>query len=273
MFAAVVRDTRGLVLSDMERFNHFPASPLMTVTYVVEGALHLVPTGCTLAQARTMPPLPPLHVFPPQDGPVSSWSDGPVAVVTLAIYPEAWVKLGLNGSDSAVAQAVANTFCDLQHGDDLSGHCAGQWAGQWVAQWARFCDAVDPLWQEVRGAGGLADWSGSRRLADWSRSIANRAALAGPGRSLRAFERRLRRWSQHSKQSLKFFAEFEDLHRLSRDQPHASLAALATDAGYADQSHMGRAVRRGTGFSPAQLNQHIATNEAFWFYRLLGEHF
>ena len=51
------------------------------------------------------------------------------------------------------------------------------------------------------------------------------------------------------------------------------LASLATDAGYSDQSHMGRAVRGATGFSPAQLNRHIETEEAFWCYRLIGERF
>jgi len=38
-------------------------------------------------------------------------------------------------------------------------------------------------------------------------------------------------------------------------------------------SHMGRVVRQTTGYSPAQLNRLIETDEAFWCYRLLGEHF
>ena len=122
-----MRDTRGATLSDGERFNHFPASPLVTVTYVIEGELHLVPTGCTLSHAQAMPPLARLHVSPPQDGPVSSWSAGQVAVVTLAIYPEAWVKLGLSGADHAVAQTVADTFRNLQQGDDPG------------ELWSRFC--------------------------------------------------------------------------------------------------------------------------------------
>lgn len=49
------------------------------------------------------------------------------------------------------------------------------------------------------------------------------------------------------------------------------LAGLAGDLGFADQSHMGREVRRLTGLSPARLNGLIATHEAFWFYRLLDE--
>ena len=48
---------------------------------------------------------------------------------------------------------------------------------------------------------------------------------------------------------------------------------LAGDAGYSDQSHMGRAVRRATGFSPARLNRMIESEESFWCYRLLGQRF
>jgi len=47
--------------------------------------------------------------------------------------------------------------------------------------------------------------------------------------------------------------------------------AALTDAGFADQSHMGREVRRVTGLAPGRLDDLIASDEAFWFYRLIGE--
>lgn len=90
---------------------------------------------------------------------------------------------------------------------------------------------------------------------------------------MRAIERRLKRWSSQSRQSLKFYSDIENLHMLSVNNADAKLAGLASDAGYSDQSHMGRAVQRATGFSPAHLNQLIKTQEAFWCYRLLGERF
>jgi AraC-like DNA-binding protein len=46
---------------------------------------------------------------------------------------------------------------------------------------------------------------------------------------------------------------------------------LAAEAGYADQLHFGREVRRTTGFSPAQLRHRAKTEQAFWFYRLIGD--
>ena len=52
----------------------------------------------------------------------------------------------------------------------------------------------------------------------------------------------------------------------------AEWAALAADSGFADQSHLGREVRRITGFSPRRLQQMMAEDESFWFYRLLWQH-
>ena len=38
----VERDTRALALSDAERFNYYPATPLAVVSWIFEGALHPV---------------------------------------------------------------------------------------------------------------------------------------------------------------------------------------------------------------------------------------
>lgn len=258
LFAGVFRDTRGTCLSDEERFNHFPASPLVTVTYVIAGDLRLVRS---VDGPNSNEPIVRCSVTPPQETPITSWSPDCMAVVSVAIYPDAWAKMGHIATTDIVAQSLSAAFRDVATHSDLA------------ACWAGFCNAFAPSWQVARTVGGLADWSGSTRLTDWAQSVAARAALAGPGRSIRAIERRLKRWSRHSRQSLKFYSDFENLHSLSAGRTNIELAGLASDAGYADQSHMGRAVRRATGFSPAQLNTMIATKEAFWCYRLLGERF
>jgi NAD(P)-dependent dehydrogenase (short-subunit alcohol dehydrogenase family) len=53
----------------------------------------------------------------------------------------------------------------------------------------------------------------------------------------------------------------------------AATALLAAEAGYADQAHMGREVRRITGMPPAKIVNLIATEESYWPYRLLGERY
>lgn len=265
LFAAIARDTRALSLGDAERFNHFPASPLVAMTLVFHGETRLVAQNATLEQVKAAAPLPRISITPPQDRPLTSWTPGPVCALTLGFYPDAWQRLtGIPPRDVTPEQlpelpqpltTVLDSLFDTRPG--LPG------------AWQALQSALGSLWH-TSPSPALPP---SPRLTDWTRALLARAALSSAGRSLRATERRLRRWSGQSRQSLAFFANMENLHALSvrnRDEP---LAQTALDAGYADQSHMGRAVRRATGFSPARLNRMIASEEPFWCYRLMGERF
>ncbi|MEQ8267572.1 MAG: helix-turn-helix domain-containing protein [Parvibaculum sp.] len=255
LFAAVVRDTRGAELNHEDRFNHFPASPLYCITCTIEGKIRLMPEIVGVEAARDAPPLLRVAATRPTDTPVVSWNDGPVLAISVGVYPDAWTKLAEGRKISVLLERV------FQSGDDIDGH------------WAQFCASLASVWQEVRGSSTLPDWANVPRLADWSRALLVRAALAGSGRSVRAVERWIKRRSGQTRQSLAFYARFEELHRRSIRAKDKPLTELALDAGYSDQSHMGRAVRRATGFSPARLNRLIENEEAFWCYRLLGERF
>lgn len=259
--AAIVRDTRGAALTDDDRFNCFPATPLVSVTRIVEGELRLVETLGSLQAARSSQPLPSLSVLRPHDCPTISWSPAGVYAITLGFYPDAWVTLGAGSMDGIALEdmeAILETFSPNH--DPRSG-------------WDLICDALSPLWEAKRHSGGMPDWPGSDLLSDWSRHLFGRVAMTAPGKSVRTIERRLRRWTGRTMQQLDHYSAMEDLHRRVAEDPDMRLADLAIDAGFADQSHMGRAVRRSTGFSPARLNQLIQTHEAFWCYRLLGERF
>lgn len=255
--AAIFRDTRGTCLADADRFNYFPASPLVSVTVVLSGELRLVPAIGDLSMAQNAKALPPLSVTPPQDHPTISWSPDAVAAVTVGFYPDAWTKLTSGIPNDSVA-TLLNTF---DKGADPD------------ASWHVFCKTLLPVWEHRRFAGGIPDWPGSDRLSDWSLFLFSRLAQTAPGRSMRTLERRLKQWTGRTRQDLDRYAAIEDLHRRTIKTPDASLAGLATDAGFSDQSHMGRAVRRTTGFSPRKLNHMIANEESFWCYRLLGERF
>lgn len=259
IFGAVVRDTRGAELTDEERLNHFPASPLTSVTYIAQGQVHMTPNGQGLDALRRAPSLPKLSITPPSGTPITSWSAGEIYAISVAFYPDALDKL---------RRAVPDLSDELEHAFLAFG-------AQPPSQgWHVFCETLTPLWQTARGGpdGTLAP-NAPARLSDWARALVARAAMAGPGQSIRSLERRLKRWSGQTRRSLDFYANFENLGALRQKNQDLPLAALAQDAGFADQSHMGRAVRRATGFSPAELNRRIENDEAFWCYRVLGERF
>ncbi|WP_299143080.1 helix-turn-helix domain-containing protein [uncultured Tateyamaria sp.] len=256
--AEVFRDTLGVDMPDRDRLNYFPASPLFSVTRVFEGQLHVAQGLADIPTLRQQVPDPALVARPPNAEPICSWSAGSVRALTIGFYPEAWIRLGGVPEGGHVPEPVAA----LMH---------GEWDDA-PASWAVFCADLQPLWGACRGDSAL-QWAGSHRLADWVRHVAKAAALSGTGQSLRSAERRFRRWTGQTRQGVDLFAKVEDLYARRVDDPAAPLAELAADAGFSDQSHMGRAVKRVTGFSPARLNQLIETEEAFWCYRLMGERF
>ena len=257
VFAAVYRDTRGAGLCDADRVSHFPASPLVSVTRVNCGELRLLSAGGERPERKGARPLPPLFVMGPQDAPISSWAPSDITALSVGIYYDAWRLLGGDAAFSRIPENLA---------DALDRHAS---APDPETGWDAFCDALGKAWAQKRPP----SWHDATGIADWARAVVTRAALSGAGRSLRSIERRIKRSGGQTRRTLDFYSAFENLQRFTQRNAGRPLAEIAAETGYADQSHMGRAVRRATGFSPARLNRAIETEEAFWCYRLLGERF
>ncbi len=268
VFAAIARDTRGIALCEADRFNHFPASPLVALTYQQLGQTHVVNDSTDSQELYNTKPLPRISVAGPQEHPVTSWNRGEVFIITIGFYPDAWFKL-TNIAPASLANQLKSRVPDILR--SILESCEN--TDDATSFWQTFQNGLEPLWATARKGDTRVAWAGHQYISDWTQSLIARAAISGPGQSLRATERRLRRWTGQSRQSLSFYAKFEGLHRSVVNEDTASLAELAQHTGYSDQSHMGRTVLRATGFSPAQLNRLIATKEAFWCYRLLGERF
>ena len=94
VFAGIYRDTRGVRLSENDRVNHFPASPLVSVTRVTCGELRVLPGTTDRRAAQAAAAAAPLFVTEPQDMPLSSWSPGEVTAISIGLYPDAWLILG-----------------------------------------------------------------------------------------------------------------------------------------------------------------------------------
>lgn len=267
VFAAVERDTRALALSDAERFNYYPATPLAVVSWIFEGALHRVEeAGTATGEPALSAPLPRLTLAGPQRRPRASWSPGPVHALSAAFRPEDLARLtGVRGMALMdcivpVAEVASSAFVDA---------CLSVFEASDARPFARVENALAPLWRDARPA------APAPLLGDWLRGLAGRAVLSGAGQGLRQAQRRIKAWTGQSHRDLQLYSRVEDaMARMSAHRRDGGIdwAGLAGGAGFADQSHLGREVRRVTGLSPARLEARIAQDEAFWFYRLLGEH-
>jgi AraC-like DNA-binding protein len=80
-----------------------------------------------------------------------------------------------------------------------------------------------------------------------------RIILARLGFSPRTLRRRCQEAFGYGPKTLDRILRFQRFLRLSREITQPRLAALAFEAGYADQAHLTREVRRLSGFSPAAI--------------------
>lgn len=265
MVGAVIRDTRHLALADAQRYNYFPATPTCTLTWFFEGCGTMVeppPQGGAGAM------LPKLIFSGPFQTPPVSWNPGPVHVMMLVLYPEAVTALtGRDMGDYLDQTVPAAEVLDaslLQLCEDVF-RTPGD-----ADRFALIQERLDARWQSVRPAGAPA----SNLMEDWVRAITLRAATSGLGRSVRQVERRIRAWTGQTQRELQHLTRIERLYfnaLSAREEGKIDWAGMADDAGFSDQSHMTRQLRRLTGFSPAQMMKLIEEDEAFWPYRVLAE--
>jgi len=196
----IVRDTRGLALSDGDRVNYFPAMPLFAATLIFEGQLHTADDIIPIASLRNRPIAPSKLFQPPQNRPQMSWSPGPVFALTVAFFPDAWLRLG-GSMDGTPSEGITQAFSLLKR-TPLD------------AAWPDFWQAISILRAESEGQGRPADWAGSDRIKDWSFHLIGQLAHTRAGRSLRSAQRRLKHWTGQNMQTLEFFTKVEDVHRL-----------------------------------------------------------
>jgi AraC-like DNA-binding protein len=273
VFCTIVRDTRGCALDQAQRFNFFPASPLCCATWVLAGEFHVIDQPERMERPWTGPKLPSMAFSGAQLRPLITWNPGETHAVVITFYPDAFSAMtGLDLSsftgrvvpaDEALPQSIlapCRDFIDAASRDGVGRSLA------------TLEDRIEKLWAEMRPAEARS----TRWIEQWRKSVVQRAAQTGSGRSPRQIARRVKSWTGVNERDLQGLGHTERLYA----RLHAALgegdvdwAGLAAASGFADQAHMIRQMRRHTGFTPEQLRQSAASDEAFWGYRLLGQYF
>jgi AraC-like DNA-binding protein len=253
--AFVMRSTVGLpTLPEAARYNHFPASPLCSITWFVEG--ETMPVDGHSGERGD--PYCRVVFGGPQTKPRITFNPGPVRAFMVMFYPDALHRL---------------IGVDVSQYTDLLGPMP-QALGQ---DWATLTDAVlaaadDAERQRLIEAFLEPRWrmSGEAVTArNWLRRLALRAEAGGWG--VRNLERRMRAWAGLPMRTLRRLDRAEQSFLRARAAilaGKADWAELAQRAGYADQAHLCRETRQITGLSPANLARAGMSDECFWVYRI-----
>ncbi|MBV8034158.1 helix-turn-helix domain-containing protein [Roseateles sp.] len=258
----LLRDTRGLGLQGPALDSYLPATPLMSLYVLARNdAQWLATPGFSVPPPGYSPA--PLLLAGPFTQPTHMRSRGEERCLVLLFLPDALRALtGIDPASWRNLAGDAGPVLPVEWRD---------WAGSLsrmdseAAQLAAIEAFLQPRWQ------ALGAQRPSGRYADWTEALAMRAATSAAGRSLRQLERRIKAWAGLPMRELRAVSRAEAAFyavAAAEDRPGFSWAHIAAQADYADQSHLCRETRRLTGFSPEELRRRIATDEAFWAYRL-----
>jgi AraC-like DNA-binding protein len=266
LVAIVGRDIRGLSTESAQRLTHFPASPLVTISWYPHAGVGLVTQGphgpeWEPFKARVMVSGSHAH-------PVVSWASIPSAGYIACFNADA--AQALFGLDLAaiqdrfvpVDQAIGDAFAPL-------------WDALLASDEADISKLMEshlaPRWQAAQGR-AFERPSLQQLGRHWVGRLAWQASQWGRVHSARHVERRIKSFSGRSLREWSSLVRTEGLFFAARERHEAGLpfdwAALAQDEGFTDQAHMIRTVRRITGFSPTEFAQRFIDDESFWMYRL-----
>lgn len=267
MVALISRDTSGVTLDSAQRLSHFPATPLVTLSWFQGIDVGLVESGN--GGFSWHPFGANVMISGSQSRPVVSWAPttgrGCMACFT-ADAARSLFGLDLGAAHDRflrVEQALGSTWAPLwdallQTRDDAAA----------LAVLERHL--AEP-WQQVQGRASPAP--SLRQLGRyWVGRLALQAHEWRRTHSPRQVERRIKSFSGRSLREWQALVKTEGLFFAARDRYEQGLpfdwAGLAHDEGFADQAHLSRASKKITGFSPSEFAERFIEDESFWLYRL-----
>ncbi|VWC55801.1 AraC family transcriptional regulator [Burkholderia lata] len=264
--AIALQDTRGFALSDAQRLSHFPATPLVCVSWyrgLEAGFIENTVDGPRWRPFGAAATLSGSHSFPTvawsptggQIGMICFTADAARVLFDLALSDihdrvlDASVCLGDRWRPLLDALLVADRDADALAA--IERHLA-------------------PRWRALRPTTPLASLRNAGR--SWVQRLALQAREWRHTHSPRQVERRIKTYSGRSLREWQTIVKTESAFFAARDRFEAGAAinwaALALDEGFADQAHLSREVKRITGFSPSEFSQRFIEDESFWMYRL-----
>lgn len=265
--ALVSRDTSRLALSSAQRLSHFPASPLITVSWYHGLEAGLVTDGDQGPQWRPFGAR--VVMAGSQSRPLVSWAPT-TGRGYIACFP-ADVAQALFGVDLA---ALHDRFVPARNVLDAG----------WTPLFDALLNASDdaatmaaleqhllPRWRAVNSE--TSPLASVRQLGrHWVERLALKAHGWQRDVSPRHVERRIKSYSGRSLREWQALVRTESLFFAARDRYEAGAAfdwaGLAQQEGFSDQAHMSRVARQITGFPPGEFAQRFIGDESFWMYRL-----
>lgn len=265
--AIISRDTRGVPLSSEQRLTHFPASPLVCLSWFQEMDAGLVED--TNSAPIWRPFGAPLVISGSQTLPNVSWAPSTGRGGMICFNPDvAQSLLGLKLGDIQDRFVSAHEVLDSTWRPLLDAICQADDDRATLEVLTRH---LTPRWQQIHGRSSSAP-SLSQLGRHWAQTVALKASNWSRTHSPRQVERRVKAFSGRSLREWQSLVKTEGVFFAARQRQEQGLpfdwANLALEEGFSDQAHLSRTAKRITGFSPSEFAQRFVDDESFWLYRL-----
>jgi AraC-like DNA-binding protein len=211
--------------------------------------IFLFGSPCSVATANGLQPLPSPFLMGLLGQPVVLHAQGRVDIIGVKCFPWAVFELlGLPAGPGGV-RALEHPIAQL-HAPLAARLRAGQVAEALALVVQYFVELP-----HTPGTSRLLARAGEAlREARGTLPVSQVAAAAHA--TVRTLERRFKASSGHTVKDVAGLMRFEQVRNHLWRQPDASLAGLAHELGYADQSHLSREFRRYSGTTPAAFARH-----------------
>jgi len=251
--AFIARDKTGNGAAPQSAVNHFPAAPFCAITWFITGQAYLGDAGAG-------PLLDRVVVSGPLSRPLVTWNPAPVHAFMVVLYPDAFQDM-----TGAAPAALADRLLPLHQ--------------VLAPAWQAFADAVlqagsDGERLRIAQAFLCTQWQPVQRPCDpgapWLRALQRRLHDVQRAIGERQFERKVKQLTGQSMQALRGTGRLESALLQARgaaDEGSLDWSRVAFDAGYADQPHLCREVRRLAGAAPNQLLRRSRDDDGYWLYR------
>ena len=268
LVAVICRDTRSVTLDPAQRLSHFPATPILSLSWFGEDGAGIVRRSED--RQRCWQPYRSRTVLAgSQSAPSTGWSRSMGRAGMILFSVDAARELfGLDPKAIHDQFVDAHGVLDRRWRPLFEGLLA---ADDDPAVLACLQRELGPRWQALRGRDSMPQ-ALTRFGRDWVERLGWQARQWQRTLGPRQVERRVKAWTGRSLRQWQVLAQTESLFVSARERHEAGQpfdwAGLAQDEGFADQAHMSRATRRISGFSPAEFAQRFRDDESFWPYRL-----
>jgi AraC-like DNA-binding protein len=263
MRAFIVRNTLGRpLLPEAARFNHFPATPLCSLTWIISGYSERVGAQPGTAVAG---PDNPVIFGGPQTGPTVTYNRGLVHMFMVMLCPPAVHRL--------TGKPVSDHLDRFRPASEVFGPAVMEVLDAVLAmpddasRVRLLEERLGALWLD----GCARDGADVASAGDWLKGLAVQLAASGLGNGIRNVQRRIKAWTGQPMGRLRRLTRAEQAYLAARDEMHAGSvdwSDVVAEGGYADQAHLCREAKEISGLTPTELARAGAKDERYWIYRI-----